>query len=164
MRRSTDRVLRAASWGRADPIASHGSKAAFTSGDSRRRPKQYTSRSTRPDRCSERYSTWTPAPPYTSGGYSRESNATRMAEGGPAGSPLRDLLPFPDDDDALGRHGEPGLVEDRVDPDLRPRRHLDVLVDDGAADDGPRPDHDRVHPHRVPDPAVGADPPAWRAA
>ena len=42
-------------------------------------PKQCTSTSTSRRSSRTRNSTWTPAPPYTSGGYSRLSTATRMA-------------------------------------------------------------------------------------
>ena len=54
-------------------------------------PWQCTVRSTRPASSRARYSTCTPAPPYTSGGYSLVSRATRSlppAPVRPAGAPL----------------------------------------------------------------------------
>src|SRR5215218_5041774 len=65
--RSTDIVFSA---GFAPFSSAHGWNATAPSRSS---PKHRTSRSMRRARSRARYSTWTPAPPYTSGGYSRVS-------------------------------------------------------------------------------------------
>src|ERR1039457_4403080 len=75
MRSPTD-MARSAAPCRFGGIASQGSYARATSGDDRGPPKQYTETSTRSANWRLRYSTWTPAPPYTSGGNSRVSRPT----------------------------------------------------------------------------------------
>src|SRR5688572_30651645 len=111
--------------GRSFTTSRHGVYVPATSGESRRSPNACTATSTIFARCSLRYSTCTPAPPYTSGGNSRVSsaafNATALRT--PTG---RDDLSLADDDDAVVGNREAGGVELEIEPDARARRHAHV--------------------------------------
>src|SRR5712692_3281832 len=97
-------------------------------------PQQCTVTSTSLASSRARYSTCTPAPPYTSGGYSRVRSATRrsLLSGG-------NRLPFADHHDPAFRDHEALAVGHRIDADLGSLGHVDVLVQD-------RPPHHRRTP------------------
>src|SRR5262249_15551772 len=94
------------------------------------------------------YSTWTPAPPYTSGGYSRVSSAIfirrlRVDDGA--------LL---DHDDPVRGDREAEPVGVGIDTDPRPVRDANALVEDRVPDDRPAPDVRAVHDDGVLDERV----------
>src|SRR3954465_13316930 len=96
----------------------------------------WTSMSLRSSRA--RYSTCTPAPPYTSGGYSRVRRSTLTPSG-------LDDFALADDDDPTGRDVEAPAVLLGVDADARAVGDPHVLVDDRALDDGVAADLDARH-------------------
>src|SRR4051794_4210375 len=137
--RSIDTVRSAARCG-ADPCsASHASWPTTRGGPSPSPavPHLWTVTSSSAASSRARYSTWTPAPPYTSGGNSRLRIATFIS-----GLHARALG---DDDDAVRRHGEALAVALGVHADLRARRDGDVLVQDRPAHGGPPADVGALH-------------------
>src|SRR4051812_21098667 len=147
--RSIDTVRSAARCG-ADPCsASHASWPTTRGGPSPSpaEPHLWTVTSSSFASSRARYSTWTPAPPYTSGGNSRLRIATFIS-----GLHARALG---DDDDAVRGNGEALAVALRVHADLRPGRHGDVLVEDRPAHDRPAADVGALHEDGVLHLAVG---------
>src|SRR3954469_25670345 len=100
-------------------------------------PQAWTSTSITLRSSRARYSTWTPAPPYTSGGYSRVRSATRRS--------VIHADALADHDDAPLRNDEALAVAVEVDADLDALPDADVLVQDRVADDGMPRDVDAVH-------------------
>src|SRR6266511_268993 len=88
--RSTDSTPRAERYRSGPSSAVHGFAATtvIPGGCGLGSPKHRTSTSIRRASSRDRYSTWTPAPPYTSGGYSRVNSATltRLGSGIVAGA------------------------------------------------------------------------------
>src|SRR6266540_5570789 len=96
--RSTDSTPRAERYRSGPSSAVHGFAAItlIPSGCGLGSPKHRTSTSMRRASSRDRYSTWTPAPPYTSGGYSRVNSATftRLGSGiAPGAGPQADHEP-----------------------------------------------------------------------
>src|SRR5215212_5406426 len=129
MVRSIDSALSADIWG-AVPFSASQPPWATTAGTPGGRSPPHACTVTSVSRASSRarYSTWTPAPPYTSGGYSRLRSAACTSDG-------RHGRALGHDDDAVRRDGEALAVEGVVDPDLRARLHPHVLVENRVADD-----------------------------
>src|SRR6187549_2050358 len=112
-------------------------------------PKQCTARSTSGASSRAKYSTCTPAPPYTSGGYSRLKSAIFMAES-LTNESQSDHVVFTEDHDAVVAEGEAaGAIFFWVDADASARRNLDVLVQDGAPNDRAATHVDAMHQDRV---------------
>src|SRR3954470_22939980 len=150
MARSTDIACRAARYA---PRPARASQGRCPCAPSRSSPQVWTSTSVRRRSSRTRYSTWTPAPPYTSGGNSRVSRPTRTSAGPDRGA---QRLALADHDDPAGRDVEPALaVGVGIDAELGARLHADVLVEDRAAHDGIAADLRPLHEDRVLDLRVG---------
>src|SRR5687768_8132910 len=83
----------------------------------------------------------------------------------PRNRPKWPFWPLHDGAGALAEHGHPAgahvvvlAVGGGVHPDARPRRHDDVLVEDGPADVGALADVHAVHQHAVLDPGTALHP------